>query len=724
MASATVKRDISTIFLLVLSITGAIFGLPLAEVDGENRDGQIAQPNGQQMFPADMPPPPPGAFNDPGPGVLPASKLPEPPADDVEPLSNNGLAVNPPAEAAGVAGTGLAMMAGPVVPGADTGVMFPVNMPPPPEGALNDMVPAEGQVVPANNGDMFPVNMPPPPEGAVNDVVLDIEKKLVPVNNGGMFPVNMPPPPQGAVNDMVPAQEQVVPAKNGGMFPDNMPPPPPGAFNDGAAPPIELEIAPKENEVNQENIVPPNKDIASPPYRGMFPPNMPPPPPGAFNEPPPIPKQKAYPAMPIDGTAVEPTYVNGMNVPDAAVVPPSDQNPFMDPNQKSSLPSNQQFVGTENGPSNAPQYQPDTAVSNDPNTPYSQTDVNPQAISPNTQDNPGEGQAQYNPEDPDNLDVSNNPSPIINDQPVESVQNQNEGQIPYNPDELEASQNSSVPISPNDQPAESFPNQNEDVAPVNPSVPEADNGDENPSELPSESTTSEQSYGEVGKSSSYEGEQNKVQGDSQQWSPEESDSVSEEVEESAWEESQSESDYSFMNWVESSDYDSTDSYNEGDGALENSLDDSESEQYESSYLEDGSDYSDSSELDWIFNGGSSMSAGSETSEQEEEEEEDYFGRDLAQETGSNGGDQRQTFPNEFMGEDDMYRTGGTKLIMYCIPALILCVLILLAWKNYRGKIRVVSVHSVDNKQYDWKSDRKSEEHAPMLLDQDQEDRGY
>ena len=29
-------------------------------------------------------------------------------------------------------------------------------------------------------------------------------------------------------------------------------------------------------------------------------------------------------------------------------------------------------------------------------------------------------------------------------------------------------------------------------------------------------------------------------------------------------------------------------------------------EYESSYLEDGSDYSDSSELDWILNGGSSM----------------------------------------------------------------------------------------------------------------------
>ena len=355
-----------------------------------------------------------------------------------------------------------------------------------------------------------------------------------------------------------------------------MPPPPPGALNDGVAPPAELEIAPLESEVNQDNIVPLNKDIASPPYQGMFPPNMPPPPPGAFNEPPPIPKQKAYPAMPSDGTPVKPTYVNGMNVPDAAVVTPSDPNLYMGPNQKPFLPSNQQYVGTANGPSNAPQYQPDTAVSDDPKTPSSQTDGNPQAISPNTQDNPGEGQAQYNPEDPDNLDVSNNPSPIINDQPVESVQNQNEGQIPYNPDELDASQNSPVPISPNDQPAEFFPNQNEDVAPVNPSVPEDDNVNADPSELPSEST-SEESYEAFGESSSYEGEQNKVQGDSQEWSPEASDSVSGEEEEYVMEESESESDYSFMNWMESSDYDSADSFHESDGAPENSLDDSESD---------------------------------------------------------------------------------------------------------------------------------------------------
>ena len=32
--------------------------------------------------------------------------------------------------------------------------------------------------------------------------------------------------------------------------------------------------------------------------------------------------------------------------------------------------------------------------------------------------------------------------------------------------------------------------------------------------------------------------------------------------------------------------------------------------------------------------------------------------------------------------------GGTMLILYCIPAIILSVLIVLAWRNYRGKIRV------------------------------------
>ena len=32
--------------------------------------------------------------------------------------------------------------------------------------------------------------------------------------------------------------------------------------------------------------------------------------------------------------------------------------------------------------------------------------------------------------------------------------------------------------------------------------------------------------------------------------------------------------------------------------------------------------------------------------------------------------------------------GGTMLILYCIPAIILSVLIVLAWRSFRGKIRV------------------------------------
>ncbi|XP_041485780.1 basic proline-rich protein-like isoform X2 [Lytechinus variegatus] len=707
MASVAVARDISLIFIFVLSIIVTISGLPVGDVNVGNTDGQIEQPDGQQTFPADVPPPP-GAFNDPGsePGILPPNNLPETPPEDVGAPLNAVKDVTSPEEAAAAAGTGLAMMAGPVVPGGNTGALFP-NIAPPPGGEVNVEAPAQGQEAPANNGAFFnnmappPVNaangagevnieapaqgqeapanngaffnnMAPPPVDAANGAV-PAQGQMEPADNGGMFPANMPPPPPGAMNDGVPGQGQTVP----GMFPANMPPPPPGAMNEG--------VPAQENKVN----APSDKGFASPPYQGMFPPNMPPPPPGAFNEPPPNPiinEKKASQVAPSSGSAVEPVYIKGMAVPEKAAVPPSDPNRYVDPNniQASSILSNQPGSTTGTDQSNDQQYNPDTPVSND----QSQAPSNPQVFNPDSQDNNGEGVAPYNPDEPD---ASNIPSQNGNGGSVESTQNQNEAQVPYNPDQPEAPQNS--PFSGNQQ-EKPIPTQNEVGAPDDQNVPEADPNQpaepdsennvptgpdfyESPSD-PDENESAESPYEPSDESPYEDGEQvGESQGEYSSF-----DSV--------------------MNFLKSSDYESSDSLAGGDGSPDSFWQDSDSEEFsDTDYGVDSSDYSN---LDWLYDDNSYQESDS-SEEKEDQEDRDQF-----------------TVPQEF--DDDLYRSGGAKLIIYCIPALILCVLILLAWNNYRGKIRVVGVPTVDSKQYDWRTGPKSEEHAPMLTEQDLDERGY
>ncbi|XP_054773790.2 sporozoite surface protein 2-like [Lytechinus pictus] len=668
MASVAAARDISFIFIFVLSIIVTISGLPVGDVDVGNTDGQIEQPDGQQTFPADVPPPP-GAFNDPGsePRILPPNNLPETPPEYVGAPLNAVQNVKSPEEAAAAAGTGLAMMAGPVVPGGNTGALSPNNVPPP-AGEVNVEAPAQGQEVPTRNGAFFN-NMAPPPADAANGAV-PAQGQMEPADNGGMFPANMPPPPPGAMNDEVPGQGQTVPD----MFPNNMPPPPPGAMNE--------EVPAQENNID----APSDKGIASPPYQGMFPPNMPPPPPGAFNEPPPNPinEKKASPVASSSGSAVEPVYIKGMAVPETAALPPSDPNRYVDPNniQASSILSNQQGSTTGNDQSNVQQYNPDTPVSSD----QSQAPSNPQVFNPDSQDNHGEGAAPYNPDEPDAFNI---PSQNGNEGSVESTQNQNEAQVPYNPDQPEAPQNI---VAPYDQ---TVP----DANPNQPAEPDSENNvPTGPDSYKIQSDTDEnesaESPYEPSDESPYENEEQvgESQGESSSLDP-------------------------VKNFLESSYYESSDSLAGGDGSPDSFWQDSDSEGFsDTSY---GVDSSENSNLEWLYDASSYQ----ESDSSEEKEEEDFFGLDRTGEKNEDQEDRDQfTVPQEF--DDDLYRSGGAKLILYCIPALILCVLILLAWKNYRGKIRVVGVPTVDSKQYDWRTGPQSEERAPMLTEQDLDERGY
>ena len=191
--------------------------------------GYIAPPN-QNMFPSNMPAPPPGTMNDPG---LP--NLPAVPSSEKIPLP----------------------------PPVNGGQMFPPDMPPPPPGAFNDapvetnqpLTPQRNIPAPPPNG-MFPPNMPPPPPGAFAD------QPSVPGSVPGQATFNIPSvpvvPPQGVPQSG--DQDEAI----ANMYPESGAVASPNSPNDiaaGALPPSNIPNVPNVPAIPPSERVPEHETL-------------------------------------------------------------------------------------------------------------------------------------------------------------------------------------------------------------------------------------------------------------------------------------------------------------------------------------------------------------------------------------------------------------------------------------------------------------------------------
>ncbi|XP_071483417.1 uncharacterized protein [Diadema antillarum] len=684
-------------FITTLSSAWLVCGLPLQENvnDGDVPSKQPEAINSGSMFPSGMQPPPPGALNDgavpvkqpqsANPGSMFPSGMPPPPSGA---LNDGAIPVKQPQPA----NPGSMFPSGmpPPPPGAvndgaipvkqpqpaNPGSMFPSGMPPPPPGAVNDGAQPVQQPQPANPGSMFTSGMPPPPPGALNDGAIPV-KQPQPANPGSMFPSGMPPPPPGALNDGAQPVKQTQPANPGSMFPSGMPPPPPGALNDGAQP------------VKQPQPANPGS---------MFPSGMPPPPPGALNDGAVSPKQpqSANPGsvFPSDIPPPPPGAVD--NVAQTTIQRESQYQTIPSSNHPNSLPGKSQS-------SNSPAESPDNAVA-EPN--YLTGFQTPNNAAPPT------GQEV----------------PILNpSQQHTEVNNQTASVIPTGNIADDASQN----ISPNNPNA---------VAPFSPDSVSLTDGaklaEETGSVVHSETQSSpdEASPNEQG-----------VDGNLAQ--PQDETKViqvgidtvpdKESFEESiviVEEEGPESSDYSFMNSFfdlqseDESDYfgmNAFDSYTSPDydfGGEEDQTEMTINFGVSSSDTYGEMESSFYSNLDWILSDGSESYENSDSDsrfevvEEADVKQEHNWGDDWKPE------DQEPIIPDVTVGLDDDMQAGSL-LILYCIPAIILAVLIILAWRNYRGRIKVVTVAPAA-KNYDWREKSGSREQLEPMLARGADEDGY